>query len=127
MEIVVVLLIIAFVVGTYYFRTRLERSEIVKRAQSMQQMAQTRKFYMPDDPDLDSTVEYLNLAIADEETGYRMVVFRKEGIIQQKDQISETEKDQMVIQGNWRHMADRYLVIGGKSTRMSQYERSSSG
>lgn len=120
MEYVVVALIIAFVVGSYYFRIRLEGGESVGPSQ---QKASNQKFYMPDDRDLKPAIEYLTLAIPAGGNYCRMIIFSSDGVVEQREGISKSQRERIIAQGNWQYRAHRQLVVGGKSTNMHQYER----
>ncbi|KAB2860609.1 MAG: hypothetical protein F9K46_09690 [Anaerolineae bacterium] len=130
MEIVgVVVLVVILLVGLLAYRQRkikraAEVADIVRRANNLQQMAETRRFYTPESPDPKPDLEYCNVSHKRGEEIYQVDLFDSDGLQLSRSGLSKSEVKALLEDGNWELIAQELSQkVGETGTIIYQHMR----
>lgn len=125
--IIAILVVLVLVVGAIWLRRQPPRQSLEaalqERVARMKHMADTRKFRLPDDADLDPQVEYLNVVTDPDTERSDLTLFAVGGIIETRLGLAKDEVRQFVQAGGWMQTADRFQTVDGGLRQTSQFER----
>lgn len=118
---VVAAVVVIVVVGLWAYRRgktkgAAEVTDIVRRANKLKQMAETRRFYTPESPDPNPDLEYCNAFQKDGTTRYDLKIFDSGGLQSTRAELTGDELQRFLKDGGWQLIAQNFSSQAGGMT-----------
>lgn len=121
MEIGIVIIVVVIIVGLFaYNRGRkqgaAEVTSMVSRVQNLQKMAETRRFFTPENPDPNPDFEYCNAFQKRDTSSFDLTFFDHTGLQSTRNGLTTEEMQALVKAERWQMIAQTYSTDAGGST-----------
>lgn len=126
---IVIIVILIFLVIPYVYKRGKQQggqelADIARRVENMKQMAETRRFFTPDDPDPNPNFEYCNASQQPETNTYDLILFDHRGLQSARPDLAESEFQRFIREGGWQVVAQEYSGKAGQPVTLKlQYSR----